>query len=1103
MRSLSFPFSVILGFIAFATPLQARVDLSERDVLLQLGESQAGAVPRLVTGARYEVDHSFSAPEAAASGRMAYAIEMPGVPIAVAPKLFLNGQPVDWSPVEGEDSLYYLLPEKLIRVGENQLRITNSPFSQDDLTLAIFSLDDFEDEHFLQAFARAVPKAQPPKQASQDSFDVQHVDLTSYLDLASPSAMVNGSVKITSKVITGPLGQAALDFDDNSNQMNVTFLDTVPATPGLTYIWDKTNNWLIVTFPTPLATDSTFTLQVNYNGIPATDGAFGAGYRRETHGSGAVPVVFTFSEPYKARKWWPCKDLPDDKFTIDLHLTALKTIGSGQTTRVVANGLLNSVEDFGTTARWNFSETHPVASYLVACYATNYAVSSVTYTALDGVTTMPVQHYYYPENGETSRAAGTLKVMEFFTDTFGEYPFLNEKYSTVSYNLPSSGMEHQTCTGMPAGETAENDGEGRRNVHELAHHWFGDKVTCKTFNHLWLNEGFATYGEALYYEFRDGKAAYDAYVAAWTVSNTRILVSSSSDDFAGSNVYRKGGWLLHMLRHVVGDAVFFQSLRDYLDDPDLAYNVAVTEDFQAIVEANYGASLNPFFQQWCYRAGRPNYTYSWGTGTNGSDNTIDLNIVQTQAGGVFVMPVDIVVTYGDSTTQTFVVNNTLLNQNFTLNTGAKVAQAVAFDPGNYILKTAATELRPPQPVITRLIGGGTGSQSAQISWTCDANQGGFQLYQSTDGSNFTRIADASTLTSGLRTYTITGLQPGVVHYYHMRSVGTGSNGTSNISDTLAVRIPTTATQKVLIINAYDRWATQSGRPPYQSFAGTHAASVGAYGAGFDSCADESVRGGTVLLSNYKSVLWVLGEESTDEETFSSTEQTLAQAYLSAGGRLMVTGAEIGWDLDAQGNTNDRLFYNNYLKADYVADDSQDYTVDGSTGGIFAGMSFAYDDGTHGIYYADYPDVIAPMNGSIACLDYSPSVVAGVQYEGTFGTGSATGKLVYFGFGFETIYPQATRDDVMTRILTFFDQEKDAALPTPSPSPTPSPTMSPSPTPSPSISPSPSPSLSPTVSPSPTPTETPTPSPTMSPTASPTASISPSPTIAAPELWKLY
>ncbi|MCC7391369.1 hypothetical protein IT571_03305, partial [Candidatus Sumerlaeota bacterium] len=477
----------LLGCLTFADHAAARVDLTDRDILFSLKAAEPARESR-IDGRTYDVDATFTAPQAAASGAVNYAVEMYGVPIAKAPKLFINEVPVDWSPVEGKDSLYYLLPSQLLRAGENALRIQGSPFAEKDLTLAIFSLtDEFESEHFLQAFAAPVSKAQPPKQASQNNFDVTHVDLTTYLDLASSSAIVNGSVKITAQTLVNSFTQAALDFDDNSNQMNVTYLNTVPATPGLTYTWDKTNNWLIVTFPTALAAGDTFTLQVDYNGLPATDGAFGAGYRRETHGSPAVPVVFTFSEPYKARKWWPCKDLPDDKFTIDLHLTALKTIGSGLQTRVVANGNLMSVDDLGTVARWNFSETHPIASYLVACYATNYADSSVVYTALDNTTTMNIHHYYYPENNETNRAQGTLKVMEFFADTFGEYPFLNEKYSTVSYNLPSSGMEHQTCTGMPAGEAAENDGEGRRNVHELAHHWFGDKVTCKSFNHLWLN----------------------------------------------------------------------------------------------------------------------------------------------------------------------------------------------------------------------------------------------------------------------------------------------------------------------------------------------------------------------------------------------------------------------------------------------------------------------------------------------------------------------------------------------------------------------------------------------------------------------------------------
>ncbi|MEO8377322.1 MAG: M1 family metallopeptidase, partial [Candidatus Sumerlaeota bacterium] len=761
--------------------------MSERNVLLNVGNDQAAAT-RALTGATYDVYQTFTAPDDAATGEVYYAVEMYGVRGANAPKLFLNEVPTDLDPVEGKDALYYLLPARLINAGKNDLHVVNSPYSQNDLTMAIFSLNDpFEDEHFIQAFG-VVPKTQPTKQASQDKFDVLHVDLSSYLDLASSASIVNGSVKITSKVLTGPLSQAAFDFEDNSSQMNVTFLDTVPATPGLTYTWDKTNNWLIITFPTPLAVDDSFTVQIDYNGIPATGGAFGPGYNRSTHGGAAFPVVYTFSEPYKARNWWPCKDLPDDKFTLDTHFSALKSV-SGQTINVISNGVLSSIDDLGATARWNYSETHPIATYLVAAYASNYADSSTTYTARDNSATMLIHHYYYPENGETSRVPGTLNAMNFFADTFGEYPFLNEKYSTVSYNLANSGMEHQTCTGMPAGETAENTGEGRRNVHELAHHWFGDKITCKSFNHVWLNEGFATYAEALFYEHRDGKAAYDSYVAAWSVSDTAIMVSNNGDQFAGSSVYRKGGWTLHMLRHVVGDAVFFQTLRDYLTTPGLAYNVATTEDFQAVAEATYGQSLNAFFQEWCYRAGRPNYTYSWVTGTSGGDKTVELNITQSQSGGAFTMPIDIVVTYSDSTTQTFVVQNNSAAQNYTLNTGTKLATAVAFDPGNYILKTVSAPPSPTQPIIVTLIGSNSTDQTAQITWSCDSIQNGFQLYQGTDGINFTQIAGAATLTTLLRTYTITGLQPGVTYYYYIRS-GFSTGAVSANSNTFAVRIPT-------------------------------------------------------------------------------------------------------------------------------------------------------------------------------------------------------------------------------------------------------------------------------------------------------------------------
>jgi len=171
---------------------------------------------------------------------------------------------------------------------------------------------------------------------------------------------------------------------------------------------------------------------------------------------------------------------------------------------------------------------------------------------------------------------------------------------------------------------------------------------------------------------------------------------------------------------------------------------------------------------------------------------------------------------------------------------------------------------------------------------------------------------------------------------------------------------------------------------------------------------------------------MLGEESVENHTFSVQEQTLVQTYLEGGGNLFVSGAEVGWDLDYYNNGSG--FYQNYLKSGYVADDANVYQVSGVAGSIFEGLSaIHFDDGTHGTYDVNWPDCIEPYGGASVCLNYDgTSYHAAIQYEGLFGAGSQSGKLVYLGFPFETIYPESSRNNLMERIVNFFEMQTAVA-----------------------------------------------------------------------------
>ena len=459
-----------------------------------------------------------------------------------SPSLFLNGKSLDIQPVQGKNgAFFYRIKGNRFLLGENRLEI--QPSSSKELQieeLEAFSLiDSFEEDHFGRVFGEPKILVQPETLPDQDKYDALHYDLETTLNMYN--TIVDSTLTMIAESLDGTLQNVPLDFVKNNGHMVVQWVDQGPSTATLSFnhqqhASDPLQDRLYITLPASVPEGSTFAIRVRYSGRPSTESAvFGATpYNVSTHSG--TPVLYTISQPYNARTWWPCKDVPGDKATMDLHVTC----PSGSY-KVISNGkLLSNIDHGDGTQTFHWSETYPMATYLASIACTNYVSSSRTYTALDGITTMEVVHYLYPENYslESGAVDGTLEVLEFYADTFGEYPFLSEKYATASWNI-TFGMEHQTATSLPGRELDEG-GYGRRNVHELSHMWFGDAITMGHYDHVWLNEGFATYCEALWYEHADGEAAYHNYVNNWSVNTTTPIVNPNADDLVGSLVYRKG-----------------------------------------------------------------------------------------------------------------------------------------------------------------------------------------------------------------------------------------------------------------------------------------------------------------------------------------------------------------------------------------------------------------------------------------------------------------------------------------------------------------------------------------------------------------------------------
>ncbi len=310
-----------------------------------------------------------------------------------------------------------------------------------------------------------------------------------------------------------------------------------------------------------------------------------------------------------------------------------------------------------------------------------------------------------------------------------------------------------------------------------------------------------------------------------------------------------------------------------------------------------------------------------------------------------------------------------------------------------------------------------GNRAIRLSWDAVDRVSRYQLFFSTNGIAFTSMGEMDQLSR-----TFENLTEGQTYYF--RVAGVNDSGELGImSEVLGARV---AAQKsaILIVNGFDRMSSDLNLKNYVVY---YSKALSNLNLNFDSCCNEAVGQNRVDLKNYAMVIWILGEESTADRTFDSQEQAAVKSYLENGGKLFVSGAEIGWDLDYY--NNGRSFYQNYLKARYVADDANVYQFSGVTGSIFEGLSgLKFDDGTHGTYNVDYPDCIDPVGGSQMCLKYDgTSYIAGIQYEGKFGTSNKIGKLVYFGFPFETIYAESDRNSVMQRIINYFGLSSTVAV----------------------------------------------------------------------------
>lgn len=340
-----------------------------------------------------------------------------------------------------------------------------------------------------------------------------------------------------------------------------------------------------------------------------------------------VPVIETLAEPWHASSWWVCKDdLINKVEKIDIYVTHPSEF------KAASNGSLESVTNVGNgNSKTHWQHNHAIPVYLVGIAVTNY-VEYNNSVDIGGVT-VPIINYLYPEAvAEWSDALDAVpSYIEFLSEKFGDYPYKDEKYGHAQWNR-NGGMEHSTMSFM---------GKFTFHLvtHELAHQWFGNKVTCSTWNDIWVNEGFADYCAGLLDEHIHGPESFDTWketridlITAEDWGSVYVPEADSNNQnrvFNSRLTYKKGSMVVHLIRFILDDdELFYQILNNLLDDPEFSFGYASVEDFRILLETATNENWDKFYQDWIYGEGHPIFDIHLNKNTS-SSNEYTLTFNQT------------------------------------------------------------------------------------------------------------------------------------------------------------------------------------------------------------------------------------------------------------------------------------------------------------------------------------------------------------------------------------------------------------------------------------------------------------------------------------------
>jgi aminopeptidase N len=504
-----------------------------------------------------------------------------------------------------------------------------------------------------------------------------------HISFDEPAKKVKGTVLHTLTILPQREPVTSIPFDAMDMTIERVWLQDAAGKRSQLSFDTSDANKLHILLPKPAAFDVPMTIGIEYTGQPKRGMYFIA---PDTFYTTRPEQIWTQGEGEDNRHWLPTYDYPNDKTTTEMFVT----VRSDQ--QALSNGhLVDKKKNKDGTVTWHWKEENPYSTYLIMLGVGKYEIPTDKWRGKD------VQYWVYPGwEKEAHRIFGlTPDMLEFFSSRTG-FQYAWEKYAQIAIaDFMYGGMENVSATTLndyvlyDKRSGVDFSGEGLI-AHELAHQWFGDVLTCRSWIHMWLNESFATYFEALYREYHDGKDEFDEemYGAQMAGINTEIYKGKRpivATNAYTENTYPRGAATLNMIRHILGDSGWWNAIDHYLHKH--AFQPVVTEDLKIAFQEATGQNLSWFFDEWIYKSGHPvfdvNYTY------DDAAKLVRLHVAQTQKQdsltGIFRMPVDVELWMPDGSRRLETIRISDSTQNFTLVSPQKPL-VVLFDKGNTLIK---------------------------------------------------------------------------------------------------------------------------------------------------------------------------------------------------------------------------------------------------------------------------------------------------------------------------------------------------------------------------------------------------------------------------------